>query len=78
MQLQGLDLAVAEHRGHGFPVNQFHALFEHVVKILGHARHFLGIAFDSDHRHFDRALPQRFARAVDRGVSAADDNHASA
>ena len=39
MQLQRLDLAVAEHGGHRPPVHQLDAFLEHVVQIFGHARH---------------------------------------
>ena len=36
------------------------------------------LRFHRDHGHFDGALAERFARAVDGGVSAADDDDASA
>ncbi len=78
MQLQGLDLAVAKHRGHRPPVQQFHAFFEHVVQIFRRGRHLLRVALHRDHGHFHGALPQRFAGAVDGGVSAADDGDAGA
>ena len=78
VQLQRLDLAVAEHRGHGPAVQQLDAFFEHVVQILGHGRHLLGVALDRDHRHFHGALPQRLAGAVDRRVAAADHRDARA
>ena len=76
MQLQRLDLAVAEHGGHRPAVHQLDALLEHVVQIFGHGRHLARCCLDGDHRHFLRALPQCFARAVDRGVAAADDGDA--
>ena len=44
----------------------------------GDGRHLLRVALDRDHGDFDRALPQRFASAIDRGVSAADDGDAGA
>ena len=71
--MQGFDPSVTEHGGHRPSVQQFHALFEHVVQIFRHARHLLGIGLHRDHGHFDGALPQRFAGTVDRRVSAADD-----
>ena len=76
VQLQRLDLAVAEHRGHRPPVHQLDAFLEHVVEIFGHARHLAGRGLDGDDRHFLGALAQRFARAVDRGIAAADDGDA--
>ncbi len=39
MQLQRLDLAVAEHGGHRPAVQQLDAFLEHVVQIFRHARH---------------------------------------
>ena len=39
------DLTVAEHGGHRAAVHQLDALLEHVVQILGHARHLAGSAF---------------------------------
>ncbi len=77
MQLQGLDLAIAEHGGHRPPVHQLHPFFEHVVQIFRRRRHLLGIVLHRDHGHFHGALPQRFAGAVDGGVSAADDGDPS-
>jgi hypothetical protein len=77
MQLQGLDFAIAVHGGDRPPVHQFHPFFEHVVQIFRRSRHLLRIALHRDHGHFHGALPQRFAGAVDGGVSAADDGHAS-
>ncbi len=78
MQLQRLDLAVAEYRRARAAVEEVHAFLLHVVQVLGHARHVLRVALDRDHRDFLRALTERFARAVDRGVAAADHRHARA
>ena len=39
VELQRLDLAVAEHGGHRQPVHQLDAFLEHVVQIFRHARH---------------------------------------
>ena len=77
MQLQGLDLAAAEHGGHRPPVHQFHPFFKHVVQVFRRGRHLVGVGFHRDHGYFHGALPQRFAGAVDGGVSAADDGYAS-
>ena len=76
MQLQRFDFSVAKHGGHGPPVHQLHAFLQHVMQVFRRGRHFLAVAFDRDHGHFDGALTERFARAVDRGVSAADDGDA--
>ncbi len=78
MQLQGFDLAVAEHCGHSQPVHQFHSFLEHVVEIFGDGWHFLRVGLYRDHGYFDSALSQGFTGAVDGGVSAADHGDASA
>ena len=41
VQLQRLDLPVAEHRGARAAVEQLDAFLQHVVQIFGHARHVL-------------------------------------
>ena len=78
VQLQRLNLAVAERRGHRPSVLELHAFRQHVVQIFRHARHLLGRGLDGDERHFFGALPQRFAGAVDRRIAAADDGDARA
>ncbi len=77
MQLQSFYLAITEDSGHCPPVHQLHPFFEHIVEIFRRRRHLLGIVLHRDHGHFHGALPQRFAGAVDRGVSAADDGDPS-
>src|SRR5215472_3292283 len=78
MKIDGFYLAVAKHRGHGAPVNKFHAFFEHVAQILGNARHLPRVTFDGNHGDFDSTLAQSFARTVYGGVSPADDHDAGA
>src|SRR5499427_5617266 len=75
VELQRLDSAVAEDRGHRQAVHQLDAFLEHVVQILWHRRHLARVRLDGDHRHFFGALAQRLSRAVDRRVAAADDRH---
>ena len=61
MELQGFDFSVAQNGRHGPPVHQLDAFLDHVMQVFGTSRHFLAIAFDRDQRHFDGALPERFA-----------------
>src|SRR5262249_52554872 len=75
VELQRLDVAVAEDRGHRQAVHQLDTFLEHVVQILGHGWHFARLRLDGDHRHFFGALAQRLSRAVDRRVAATDDRH---
>ena len=75
MQLQRLYLSIAQYGRHGSPVQKLHALLQHVVQIFRDRRHLLGIGFHGDHGHFLGASPERFARAIDCSISAADDGH---
>ena len=77
-ELDCLEAAVAQRGRHGPAVHQLDAFREHVVQVLGDARHLLGVAFDGDQRDVSGALPQGLAGAVDRGVAAADHDDARA
>jgi len=57
---------------------EFDALFRHVVQIFRHGRHLFRATLDRDHGDFDGTLPQRFARAVNCSVTAANDGDACA
>src|SRR3984885_8729356 len=59
-------------------MHQVNPFFEHVVQIFRHRRHLFGITLHRDHGHLHCALPQSFARTIDRGISAADDGYARA
>jgi len=76
MELQRSALPCQARRSSRKPWHQLDAFLDHVVQNLLAPPHLFRVSLDGDHRHFDGALAQRLARAVDGGVATSDDRDA--